>query len=188
MRTKSMAAMALVLLLGASVGVSAQMNTEEIPATFVTGTAGEGGTATESEGTVVYEQVVDWSDPRLPSALRVNATWYVYGDVPAALEDQEPEVIDDYLVMVTEMNVLLDGSEGSWRGTGRAIEQGVGPDPDRHYSSYVLTGEGAYEGMHALLRGEPGHDANGPWDERYEGWIIEGEVPPLPDPIEPPAE
>jgi len=181
MRTTSFAALALVLLLGASVGVSAQMNSEEIPAAFVTGTAGEGGSATEDEGTVVYEQVVDWSDPRLPSTLRVNATWYVYGAVPAGLEDQEPDVIDDDVVMVTEMNVLLDGTEGSWRGIGRAIEQGAETDPDRRYSTYVLSGEGAYEGLHALLRGAPGHDADGPWDERYEGWIIEAEVPSLPE-------
>jgi hypothetical protein len=80
--------------------------------------------------------------------------------------------------MVVEMNVLLDGAEGSWHGTGRAIEQGAGTDPDRRHSTYVLEGEGAYEGMHALLRGVPGHDANGPWDEQYEGWIIEGPVPP----------
>jgi acyl transferase domain-containing protein len=31
-----------------------------------------------------------------------------------------------------------------------------------------------------LLRGTPGHDANGPWDELYEGWIIESRLPPPP--------
>ena len=181
MRTTSIAVLTLAGLLGTSVGVTAQMNREEIPATFVTGTAGEGGIATEDEGQVVYEQIVDWSDPRLPSTLRVNATWYVYGDVSAGIEGQDPEALAD-VVMVVEMNCLLDGPEGSWRGTGRGIEQGAETDADKRYSYYVLTGDGAYEGMHALLRGAPGHDANGPWDEQYEGWIIESEVPPLPDP------
>ena len=87
--------------------------------------------------------------------------------------------------MITEVNILLDGSEGDWSGTGRGIEQGAGNDPERHYSYYVLEGDGAYEGMHALLRGAPDHDNDGPWDERYEGWIIESGLPSLP---EPPAE
>ena len=122
---------------------------------------------------------MDWSDPRLPPTLRVNATWYVYGGVPEAPEGQDAAALADELVMVVQMNVLLDGTEGDWRGTGRAIEQGAETDPDRRYSTYVLTGDGAYEGMHLLLRGAPGHDANGPWDEQYEGWLVESEVPPL---------
>jgi hypothetical protein len=184
MRTPCVAVIALVLLISPTSAVAAPMNKDEIPATFVTGTVID-DTAMEDEGRVVYEQTVDWSDARLPPTLRVNATWYIYGDVPAALEDQEPEVIDDYLVMVVEMNVLLDGPAGSWRGTGRGIEQGAGTDPDRRYSYYVLEGDGAYDGFHALLRGTPGHDANGPWDEEYEGWIIESALPPLPEVPEP---
>ena len=180
MRTIAIAAVALVLLLGTSVSVSAQMNTEGIPATFVTGTVVD-DTATEDAGTVVYEQTVEWSDPRLPATLRAEGAWYIYGEVPEGLEDQELEAIDDYLVMVTEMTVALDGPEGSWRGTARAVEQGAGTDPDRHYSYYVLTGDGAYAGMHTLLRGAPGHDADGPWDTEYEGWIIESELPALPE-------
>lgn len=184
MRKISIAPIAALLLLGASVGVTAQMNTDEIPAVFVTGTVVDGD-ATEEEGIVAYEQTVEWSDPRLPPTLRVNGTWYVYGEVPAGLEEAGPEALVDMGVMVTEMNMLLDGPEGSWRGTGRALEWSPDPDPDRHYSYYVLTGEGDYEGMHALLRGAPDHDANGPWDEEYEGWIIESGLPPL---AEPPSE
>jgi hypothetical protein len=182
MRTIAIAAIATLLLLGASVRVTAQMNTEEIPAAFVTGTVVDGD-ATADDGTVVYEQTVEWSDPRLPPTLRVNGVWYVYGEVPEGLEEAEPEALADLrvMVMVTEMNVLLDGPEGSWRGTGRALEWSPDPDPDRHYSYYVLTGEGDYEGMHALLRGAPDHDADGPWDEEYEGWIIEAAAPPLPE-------
>ena len=121
---------------------------------FVTGTVVDGD-ATDDEGIVAYEETVEWSDPRLPPTLRVNGAWYVYGEVPEGLEELGPEALTDMGVMVTEMNVLLYGPEGSWRGTGRALEWSPDPDPDRHYSYYVLTGEGAYEGMHALLRGAP---------------------------------
>jgi hypothetical protein len=181
MRAKCVAIISLLLLFGSTGMVTAQMNKEEIPAALVTGTVIDGD-AIEDEGRVSYEQTVTWSDPRLPPTLRVEGAWYVYADVPAGLEEQGPEALTDLGVMVTEMNVLLDGPEGSWRGTGRGLEWSPDPDPDRHYSYYVLTGEGAYAGMHALLRGAPGHDANGPWDEEYEGWIIESELPPLPEP------
>ncbi len=69
---------------------------------------------------------------------------------------------------------------GGWRRPldrqiGRAIETAA----DR-YGYYELTGEGAYAGLHALLRGTPGMDADGPWDEDYEGLILEGELPRSP--------
>jgi hypothetical protein len=185
MRTSCVAIITLVLLIGSAGVVAATMNKEEIPATFVTGTVIDDA-ATEDEGRVVYEQTVDWSDSRLPSTLQVEGAWYLYGDVTAALEridagESEDDAFASGVVMVVEMNVLLDGDEGSWRGTGRGIEQGAETDPDRRYSYYVLSGDGAYEGFHALLRGTPGHDADGPWDEEYEGWIIESPLPLLPD-------
>ena len=181
MRMPCIAIITLLSVIGSAGAVVAQMNTEEVPAVFVTGTVID-DTATEDEGRATWVQTVEWSDPRFPPTLRAEATWYIYGGLPEGLDEEqvELEVIEDALVMVTEMNVLLDGSEGSWQGTGRALEQGTGPDPDRHYSYYVLEGAGAYDGMHALLRGAPGHDADGPWDDLYEGWIIESDVPPLP--------
>ena len=189
MRTPWVVAVAVALVFGSTVAVTAQMNKETIPAVYVTGAVvgDTNDTATEDQGRASWEQTVEWSDPRLPSTLKAEATWYIYGDVPPGLagEEVEVEAIEDYFVMVTEMSIVLDGTEGRWHGTGRAIEQGAGPDPERHYSYYVLEGDGAYEGMHALLRGAPGHDADGPWDEQYEGWIVESGLPPLP---EPPAE
>lgn len=179
MRRTTVAAVALTMLASTSVGAAAQMNMEEVPATFVTGIARMDGVPIEESGRITYEQTVAWSDPRLPSTLRVNATWYVYGTLPAGAEGEDPEIVAQQLVLVIDMHCLLDGLEGSWRGTGRGVEQGVGEDAARRYSTYVLVGEGAYAGMHLLLRGAPGHDADGPWDERYEGWLIETEVPPL---------
>ncbi len=180
MRTPCAVVIAAALVIGSTGGVAAQMNDEAVPAAFVTGTVTD-NTATEDEGYAAWEQTVEWSDPRLPPTLNAEGAWYLYGDVPAGLEEEGIEAIEDYLVMVTEVNVWLDGDEGSWSGTGRALEQGAGNDPERHYSYYVLEGDGAYEGMHALLRGAPDMDNDGPWDEQYEGWIIESELPSLPE-------
>ncbi|MGD8486077.1 MAG: hypothetical protein PVG27_12485 [Chloroflexota bacterium] len=180
MRTAVAAAAAVLALLVGSAGpIVAQMNDEAIPAAFFTGTVVDGD-ARADEGRVVYEQSVEWSDARLPPTLRAEAAWYVYGDVMTVVERHEAGLGEEEafagvdLVMVVEMNVLLDGPDGDWQGTGRGIEA------DDRYSYYVLDGDGAYEGMHVLLRGAPGHDANGPWDEEYEGWIIESELRPLP--------
>ena len=184
MRTSCAVVIAVTLLLGTTGPVAAQMNREAVRAVFVTGTVVGDTAATEDEGRATWEQTVEWSDPRLPPTLEVEGAFYHNAHVPPELEGEEVgvEAIADYFVSVTEMNVLLDGSEGHWHGTGRAIKQGYGPDPERHYSYYVLEGDGAYEDMHALLRGAPDHDPDGPWDEQYEGWIIESEVPPLPGP------
>ena len=184
MRTPWAVVITVTLLLGTTGPVAAQMNRETVRAVFVTGTVVGDTAGAEAEGRASWEQTVEWSDPRLPPTLEVEGAFYLYGDVPPGLDGEEVgvEAIADYFVSVTEMNVLLDGSEGRWHGTGRAIKQGYGPDPERHYSYYVLEGDGAYEDMHALLRGAPDHDPDGPWDEQYEGWIIESEVPPLPGP------
>ena len=179
MRTPLVVAAAVALVFGSVGAVGAQLNDEFIPAAFVTGTVVD-GSSTEDEGRVTWEQTVQWSDPRLPPTLRVEADWYVYGDAMTVVErheaglGEEEAFADVELLMVVEMNVLLDGPEGDWHGTGRGVEA------DDRSSYYVLEGDGAYEGMHALLRGTPGHDANGPWDEEYEGWIIESRLPPLP--------
>jgi len=164
MRTLGVMLITIAVLMGSTVGVAGQMNDELIPAVFVTGTVVD-GTADETDGLVVYTQEIEWSDPRLPSMHRVHANWYVSGESMADA------------VMTVEMSSLLEGPEGAWRGTGRAIETN-----DDRYSYYVLMGEGDYEGMHVLLRGVPGMDVNGPWDEDYEGWLFEAELPPPPDP------
>ena len=54
-------------------------------------------------------------------------------------------------------------------------------DADERHSFYVLTGEGAYEGLSALLRGMTPADAQGFWDLAYEGYILEAELTPFPD-------
>jgi hypothetical protein len=120
----------------------------------------------------LIEQVVEWSDPRLPSR-----HWMELDLTIVTLESPEPEGA----MAVTTSN-LLEGPEGSWRGTGRAIEDG-----DDRYSLYEFTGDGTYEGLWAVLRGTPGLDAHGPWDHSYEGYIFELDPMATPAPPKPVA-
>ena len=148
--------------------------------TYVTGTAveqisyeGTGGSGSQ-EGSVsreqgyVLEQRVDWSDPRLPAEHWIRMDLVIH-------DESAPDG-----VMTVQTSHLLTASEGTWRGTGRAFET----EGDR-YSYYELVGQGAYDGLHALLRGTPGQDAHGPWDVEYDGWIFEGALTEFPEPAEP---
>jgi hypothetical protein len=127
----------------------------------------EEGGVTYGEG-IIIEQQVEWSDPRLPTEHWVWLDYTAYGNF-------EPSG-----VMAVRTSHLLVGADGDWRGTGRAFEM-----EDDRYSYYELVGDGAYEGLHAFLRGAPGKDAHGPWDWSYQGWVFEGEPQALPDPVEP---
>ena len=81
----------------------------------------------------------------------------------------------------------LDGPDGFWTGTARGFAMTPTRQPE---GMLVLTGEGAYEGFSAMFVMEvvpPGPDE----DEHHTlmtGYIIEGELPPMPLLIEPPAE
>lgn len=167
------------LLVGPSAAVLGQSEATA-SSTHVTGTvieqtryesddvsASQAGDVMREEGHI-YKQRVDWSDPRLP------AEHWVRMDL--AIHDEGSE--DG--VMTVQTSHLLTDSDGAWRGTGRALET----ETDR-YSYYELIGEGAYEGLHALLRGTPGKDAHGPWDLEYDGWIFEGPLMGFPEPAEP---
>ncbi len=129
--------------------------------------ASRAGDVMREEGHV-YKQRVDWSDPRLPSEHWVRMDLSIYD-----------EGSEDGVMTVQTSHLLID-RDGAWRGTGRAFET----EADR-YSYYELIGEGAYEGLHALLRGTPGKDAHGPWDLEYDGWIFQGPLTGFPEPAEP---
>ena len=188
----SLAGTVILALLGGLGGVVVAQEEESAPFAPVTGTvveqsgytsgarasAEEVGPGThaqwEEDGVLyeqghLYEQRVSWSDPRLPAEHWVRMGLAGFGsDDPATG------------VMTVQTSHLLEGADGSWRGNGRVIE-----DADGRSSHYVLTGEGAYEGLYALLQGTPGVDAHGPLDYSYEGYIFEGELLPFPDPVEP---
>ena len=85
-------------------------------------------------------------------------------------------------VWVMSSTIRLDGPDGYWTGTGQwfgpvdSIPEGAavytgGQD--------VLVGHGAYEGLMAVM----GCDRT----TVCSGYIFEGELPPLPEPVEPPA-
>ena len=204
MRTSSwpLPIVAATILLVASVSSVAAQTEESAPAeepapvTFVTGStvrqidhiesgwdegaaAGPGqvrgyevlGPAANGRGSLV-EQDIEWSDPRLPSKHWMSFDYHLIYKLP-----EGPEGVNS----IVTSNLLVDEA-GSWTGTGRAVES---DENDDRYSLYTLTGHGAYEGLYALLRGTPGMDARGPWDRQYEGWILEGQLPPFPDTPEP---
>jgi hypothetical protein len=183
LRPSLVGTVSICLLAGLSVAIWAQ---DEIPAppTAVSGTVTEawgfspevadtgqderGDGVTVGRGYVEHQEVA-WSDPRLPSTHWMRFDYLIYG-----VDEPEP-------VMTVTSSHLLLGPEGSWRGTGRALEWG----DDERSATYELVGEGAYEGLYALLHPAPGPDTPGPWDEAYEGFIFEGTLPAFPEPAEP---
>jgi hypothetical protein len=138
-------------------------------------------------GGLVRQQVgvlreMAWSDPRLPSLMYERMLWDEYlGEHPEGLAEVSPRTLA----------YRLEGTDGTWTGTGRDLgwrQAGdVGPGM-RHTILAVLTGEGAFEGLTAALErrieyrleGEELEGEMGP----FEGCIFEGPLPPFPEPVE----
>jgi len=180
----------LVLCFGLAAAATAQE--EPAPVTLVTGTVAEvygydvdaeDGPSLDTYDIRGYEvmtqagapirEVVEWSDPRLPADLWLSLGYTLIG--------QREDQMESAGVMNTAWQILLEDDEGRWHGTGRSVQAA-----DEKYSLYELTGEGAYEGLSALLRGTAPTDkeaglmhAYGPWDMAYEGYIFEAELTPF---------
>jgi hypothetical protein len=118
---------------------------------------------------------VEWSDPRLPSEVQSVVNFEAYGS----------EADGDVGVVVANNTWLLEGQDGSWSGswTGRCDADG-----DHCRAMVILTGHGAYEGFYAVLTEQPQEDASGTVTQMFEGAILAGEMPPVPEPLEPFAE
>jgi hypothetical protein len=112
----------------------------------------------------LIEQRVEWSDPRLPAE-----HWLTLDHQSVT----DPSGEDGWVTTATS-HLLTDGT-GSWGGSGRLVESAEG-----QYSFLELSGEGAYEGLHALLWG-PRVRSPGPMDIAYEGHIIEGDLLAFPE-------
>jgi hypothetical protein len=126
-------------------------------------TQGSADGVTRSTGNTL-EWTVEWTDPRLPSTMWHRIDYDLY----------DPDSALPYAT-----SVLLLGEEGSWSGTG----YGVGYDEG--FVQVLLIGEGAYEGLYAILDRK---DATLPDDtaqRTFDGFIFEGEPIPIPDPVEP---
>ena len=87
---------------------------------------------------------------------------------------------DDFL-FVRNDRVRMENDEGAWSGVSTTYSAS-GPGvmgAARDVDTIIATGEGAYEGLTAYLVIDGGV---------VEGLVFPGEMPPLPDPIEPAAE
>jgi len=185
MRTVLAGASALVLLASLPITAAAQSEGPG-PITFVTGFPWDMTVHTEARDwediepdppTIVgdyevtsggrvdlIEQRVEWSDPRLPAE-----HWFT-------LDHQSvSHPADEWGWTTIATSHLLVDEVGSWSGTGRLVASSHGK-----YSFYELTGEGAYEGLHAVLWG-PGVRMPSPTDVSYEGYIFEGDMLAFPE-------
>jgi hypothetical protein len=118
---------------------------------------------TRSTGNVL-EWIVEWTDPRLPSTMWHRIDYDLY----------DPDGALPYAT-----SVLLLGEEGAWRGSG----YGVGYDEG--FVQVLLTGEGAYQGLFAILDRKDATLPDGTAQRTFDGFIFEGEPIPIPAPVEP---
>lgn len=162
----------LALLVGVGGAVISQDEADAVPVAHVTGTIidtfYDDSTAeyTESPGEVhhmkgaTYVETNEWSDARLPAEKRMvlDFTTYPYeGD----------------RLMVTRTSIRMDDEQGSWVGTGVGLSRPDGTSQGQD----VLIGEGAYDGLFAVLT--CGSAAG------CEGYIFAGEMPPQPGEVPP---
>ncbi len=111
---------------------------------------------------------VEWSDPRLG----VGVLWSLNFDM--------------YEISVSKQmpftgTLWLHGPDGHWTGTSTGFCDPVGECT----SMIVLTGHDGYDGMFATILNTGNSETS---ESRYEGMIFEGEMPPMPDQVEPSAD
>jgi hypothetical protein len=172
----------LALLGGLSGAVVAQGDEEPGPVTPFTGVRLSTTTDTSEEewsveGDIGHARVfkvhetVEWSDPRLPTDMLSVVNFDMYN-------------IGEMREVASSGTTLLEGPDGYWTGANTAFCDEIGDC----YGMNVLTGHGDYEGLFATVRASSLYDPNYESDVLFEGLIFEGEMPPMPDPIEPSAE
>ena len=113
---------------------------------------------------------VEATDPRASGLMTTTTNWntVVLGD--------------EWQVITVATSERLTNEGGTWTGTGRGVMSGgeammwAGMD--------VLTGEGGYEGL-SLVRGQFMQMNVG--DTNWGFILPSDQVPPMPDPVEPPA-
>jgi len=179
MRTLRLSLVGTVILVllggGLSMAVMAQEEGESPLVTHVTGTIIDTsyddsmaeityapGDVTHVNGASYVETNV-WDDPRLPAEKRLILNFTTYPD-------------DGGRFMVARTSIRLDGPDGAWVGTGVGLAYPDGTSEGQD----VLVGEGAYEGLIAVLYCGT--------DMGCTGSIIEGDMPTQPALVEPPAE
>ena len=111
----------------------------------------------------------EWSDPRLPTTMRLQQD--------AALHHGDMTSYDDWMLLHA-IAVRLDGTHGDWAGSGHGVF-----GTDGGHGQVTLTGGGAYEGLSALL--DLTRSATDLTVLEFDGFIFESDLPPMPDPVEP---
>jgi hypothetical protein len=129
-------------------------------------------------------------DPPVDSGLAVWGVGSLLIECPLSLEASDPRLSgvgsvrnaglplpsDDLFIVLVTQSLRIANDEGAWTGGGWLYavlsegEGGVGQDEP----TWVLTGEGAYEGLTALLR--PTFSAEG----SFGGVFVEAEPPAAP--------
>ena len=165
-----------LMLLGGLGGVMLAQDEMPLTATRVTGTVidkvwddSEAEFTTDEHGVdqlrgLSIHETWEWSDERLPAdktgVWNNNGHWIGAGDGVLAW---------------TGAN-RLDGPDGSWSGTATGFYELM---TGKSFGLDVYVGEGAYDGLTLVLQCG---------DTTCDGYILEGELPPMPEPVEPPAE
>jgi hypothetical protein len=179
----SLAVSVVVMLLGGlAATASAQEDVESGPVTHFTGTWLSQTTDTSDEEWreeddighsrgVRLTEMIEWSDPRLPSEKQHVLNFDMHN-------------IGEFREVPVTGTLLLEGPEGYWTGEFTAYCDADGGC----YGMNTITGHGAYEGLFAIFRGIPPRDTDAEGGVFFEGLIFEGEMPPMPEPLEPPAE
>ena len=116
-------------------------------------------------------EMVDWSDPRLPSEKQNVLNFDMYD-------------IGEFRDLPMTGTILLEGPDGYWTGEFTTYCDASGDC----FGMNSVTGHGAYDGLFAIFRASPGGDTTVESASVFEGLIFEGEMPPMPDPIELSAE
>jgi hypothetical protein len=118
-------------------------------------------TITQTRGVTWNPSLHDMSDPRLEGTL------------------YEAKNEDTYTLPGNEKGPAfgvrtyrIENDEGAWQGSAVSLES---TDGRYYYGPYVMTGEGAYEGLTAIL-------VNPDQSDRFTGYIIEGTIPAPPVP------
>lgn len=185
-------AIILALLGVLAMSVVAQDEDETPTATYVTGTIiqglgtgdseyWEGGGIGHGRG-MMTETVVEWSDPRLPS--RVLRVINLDEHQPSAMATASSVRLEPLRQVYGEGQGHLlapeDGPDGAWAGTSSGfLGFPTEEPPPVTFGLMTLTGEGAYEGLSAMIA-----DTWKDGTPAFEGYIFEGALPPVPDPVE----
>lgn len=123
----------------------------------------------------VYEDEIEWNDPRLSSVVHITEN----------LDIHYRE--DDGDAWAWVGSIRLEDEQGAWTGTEYGMGEWPGDDLILQPRMMLLEGDGAYEGLTAMLQrrwevGDPNHYAT------VKGYIFEGGLPPMPQPLEPASE